>query len=332
MQKRDCSYTLCKGFVKELFNKYNNIKNINLEIVDILDNSIKTNININGKIKTFDIILDKKKKNVTPISKNNLKNQNTKKSNEIDNSLNIENKRNPIIILDEKEKKGDGLEVMNNVNKEDISGKFLDNTKNENYINKKRKMENNILNTKNINSECIDSTQLVENKTNINEDEYYDDYEPEDEYDINDPYFKENPEVFKCYDCYQTNIEKKELFDVAQEYIDKYNLIHEENEILKNENKKIKEMVEGDGLDIDFITNINEKFTDLIKTTHKSFNNINRILTSLETENPKKVPVLLNKNIGYYRKSMQVLADEADVIRKDYLRLNQIKFGDKIKL
>lgn len=221
---------------------------------------------------------------------------------------------------------------MNNVNKEDISGKFLDNTKNENYINKKRKMENNILNTKNINSECIDSTQLVENKTNINEDEYYDDYEPEDEYDINDPYFKENPEVFKCYDCYQTNIEKKELFDVAQEYIDKYNLIHEENEILKNENKKIKEMVEGDGLDIDFITNINEKFTDLIKTTHKSFNNINRILTSLETENPKKVPVLLNKNIGYYRKSMQVLADEADVIRKDYLRLNQIKFGDKIKL
>lgn len=48
VKTRDSSYTLCKGLVKNILEKN--------------DLTIKTNININDNIRSFDIILNKKKK------------------------------------------------------------------------------------------------------------------------------------------------------------------------------------------------------------------------------------------------------------------------------
>lgn len=84
--KRNSSYTLCKNFIKELFDKYNHIEKINFEILDFSNNSIKTNISINGDVKTFDIILRKKERKVSPKVLHNLKNQNKN----IDESLSNE--------------------------------------------------------------------------------------------------------------------------------------------------------------------------------------------------------------------------------------------------
>lgn len=393
--RRDCSFTLCKNFIKEAFNKYDTIRNVNFEIIDILDNCIKTNITINGKNRVFDILLDKKKKEVKLKSKNNLKNQAMKSYNEISNcleTLNNEDKRNAVILIEEKPKEDDVI-FENNLNdfntkieisinektdmdneekntilpKEDFKNDhhvtheindskdkyniILDenNKSDKLFIENKKNGENISLNNKNENNSCINS-----------DDSEYDDEEPENEYDHNDPYYKKYPEVFKCYDCYETNVDKDELFDIAQEYIDKYNLVNNENKKLKNDNEnfkneiknkdkkldtyikeynnllkinnELKESIKKGELDIEFITELNDKFMELFLINHKSFDYIVDIILTIEKTNPKKVHEIINKNINKYRNDIQSIANEAEDIRKSFLKLNTDKFGGKIKI
>lgn len=340
MPKRDCSYTLCKGFIKEAFNKYNNIKQINFDIIDILDNCIKTSIKINGEIRTFDIVLSKKKRKINQVSMNNLKNKRKNLNNNFNSKID-DNIKNIVIISDEEKQKhiNDSCSsiIIQNGKKIDIE------VKNENTINKKmdlddKEINENILNDEDKNLQDFNNIENNINKNdNLNDKNFnsegieYDDSEPEDWYDYNDPYFKKNPEIFKCEDCYQTNIEKKELFDYAQELIYKNNDLEDENIILKNENKEFKKMIEKDELPIDKLTKINDKFTELILITHKSFNDINEILSTLEKANPKKIPDIINKNINNYRKKFQNIADEADIIRKDFLEINKDILGNKLE-
>lgn len=335
--KRDYSFTLCKGFISEAFNKYDNIKTIKFEIIDVYDNFIKTNITINEKTKIYDISLTKKNRNINPMSRKNLKNQ--KNSNL---SLNIEGKNtasNEIIItnkVDETQRQQLKLE----------NKKLLNNIKNEKDINIKENMDDNskfIPEDKNIsklnneNKKCIKKIEDVNSKSNIdilnndiiNDEDDFDESEPENFYDYQDPFFKKHPELFKCYDCYQTNVENKELFDVAQEYIDKYNDIEnkyiklkEEILIKEKQIKKYKEKQQNSIYDPNFISELNDKFIDLIKIVHKSFDNTNNILKTLESNNPKKIPEIVNKNIFIYRKNTERIADEADIIRKEFLKLN----------
>lgn len=383
--RRDCSFTLCKNFIKEAFNKYDTIRNVNFEIIDILDNCIKTKITINGKNRVFDILLDKKKKEVKLKSKNNLKNQAMKIYDETSDcleNLNNEDKRNEVILIEEKQKEDDVI-FENNLN--DFNSKI------ENSINEKTDMNNEEKNTvppkiedfKNIHHvthEVNDSKDkyniildennksdklFIENKKNgenisyVNSDDSeYDDEEPENEYDHNDPYYKKYPEVFKCYDCYETNVDKEELFDIAQEYIDKYNLVNNENKKLKNDNEnfkneiknkdkkldtyikeynnllkinnELKESIKNSELDIEFITELNNKFMELFLINHKSFDYIVNIILTIEKTNPKKVHEIINKNINKYRNDIQAIANEAEDIRKSFLKLNTDKFGDKL--
>ena len=102
MQKRDSSYTLCKGFVEKLIEKHKNIKNINIEIHDTSDDVIKTSINLDNKIRTFDINIKKKKKIIKPGSMNNLKNQKETQNNKNEEILINENKKDSIINIDDK--------------------------------------------------------------------------------------------------------------------------------------------------------------------------------------------------------------------------------------
>ncbi|CEG84986.1 hypothetical protein RMATCC62417_18726 [Rhizopus microsporus] len=366
--RRDCSFTLCKNFIKETFNKYDNIKNINFKIIEVLDNCIKTSISINDKTRVFDILLDKKKKEVKLKSKNNLKNQESydKTSNCLE-TFNKENKRNAVILIEETQKKDDII-VFNNLDDfnsktENVNNKKMD--PEDTYEKKSTLKENNKCDELFIENKKIDENislnNINDNQSDINsENSEYDDEEPENEYDHNDPYYKKYPEVFKCYDCYETNVDKDELFDVAQEYIDKYNLINNENKILKNENEnlknelvdkdkkiniyikeynnllrinnELKELMENEKIDIDFMTELNDKFMELFLINKKSFDYIADIILTIEKTNPKKVAEIINKNINKYRNDIQDIANEADDIRKRFLKLNNDKFGDKIKI
>lgn len=62
VKTRDSSYTLCKGLVKNILEKNDHVTFIKIDILEINDLTIKTNININDNIRSFDIILNKKKK------------------------------------------------------------------------------------------------------------------------------------------------------------------------------------------------------------------------------------------------------------------------------
>lgn len=334
--QRNCSFTLCKTFIKEVFNKYNDVRNINFEIINVSDDFIKTNINIDGKINTYDIILNKKKKNVLQKSKDNLKKQsmgNNKNKDEILDSLYNNTK------IDENEK-SNIKEYVNKVNdsipKNENNNIYKINMDNNNNIKNKNKSNDLFIENKKLDKNNINQNDEKKSKIFDNNGIEYDDSEPEDWYDYNDPYYKKNPEVFKCENCYQTNIDKDELFDVAQEYIDKYNLVNEENNLLKkeiktknkqlniiiNENNKLKDLYKNQ-ISNDIIYEINDKFTDLVKICHKSFNHNNKVLSILEKTPPKKVPEIVNKNISIYRKEIENIADEADKIRNEFLDLNK---------
>lgn len=263
MQKRDSSYTLCKGFVEKLIEKHKNIKNINIEIHDTSDDVIKTSINLDNKIRTFDINIKKKKKIIKPGSMNNLKNQKETQNNKNEEILINENKKDSIINIDDKKSdKSDSIEVINNADN-DITSNLLFDAKNENIINKKDMDEDISIKKEKDISTSVDI---------LNTEEVFDESEPEDQFDHNDPHFKKYPDEFMCYDCYETNVEKQELFDVAQEYIDKYNLVDDENVILKNENKKLKNDIIDKDKKIDMLINENNEFTkikELLKTYKK---------------------------------------------------------------
>lgn len=308
---RNSSYTLCKGLIKEIINKNKNVRNINLDIIDISEHIIKTTITIDGKMRTFDINLEKRKKKNKSEYFDNLKNQKN------DN------------IFEDHNKCG-----------------YTNNVKIENNNNKKNKMDindekTNILNNENkkINNVNIKQVDQVES-------EYYDESEPEDEYDYKDPHFTKYPDEFKCEDCYETNVEKGKLFNYAQEMIDKFNVLEEENNRLKkmilikndgNNNylkiEELKKKLESqEDHFLSYINNINDKFIDSILINHKSFNSIKDILLTLEKANPKKVPELINKNINTYIKQIQDIVKESDELRKEYSKITKEAFGDKINI
>jgi hypothetical protein len=244
---------------------------------------------------------------------------------------------------------------------------FQNINKNENNINKKIKMDDK--KQKDINDDITNFDKLNNEKKKLNENNSYidvknyeekdsilnnnnsdsteyDESEPEDEYDFNDPHFKKYPDEFRCYNCYETNVEKQELFDYAQQLIYKNNdlekLILDKDKIIKSykkENNKlikinndIKSLMDNDKLDIDFLTDLNDRFMELFLITHKSFDYIKDIILTIEKSNPKKVPEIINKNINKYRNEIQNIADEADDIRKRFLELNTNKFGDKLNI
>lgn len=312
---RDSSYTLCKGLIKEVYNRNKNIKSININILEIseINNSIKVDIKIDNKLRTFDILLEKRKINKNSISLSNLKNQKTEIILKNDNNKEVNLKNGE--ILENK------INVVNNINNNESIEKQLDNI---------NKIENENINKISMN-EKQDNINL--NCNNNEEDIIYDESEPVDEYDYKDPHFKKYPHEFRCYDCYETNVEKAELFEYAQNLIYEFNDLKDENKKLNdeiiNKNKQIK-LLNNDEIDINFIKTLNDKFMNLLMIMHKSFNNIGSLLTTLEKANPKKVPDLLNKNISSYRKQMQNIADEADKIQIDYIEINKEKFGDKI--
>lgn len=74
---RDSSYTLCKGFIRKIIKKNKNVKNINIDILDISDFFIKTNIYINGKTRSFYINIEKPQRTKNTKNINNLKYQNS---------------------------------------------------------------------------------------------------------------------------------------------------------------------------------------------------------------------------------------------------------------
>lgn len=189
----------------------------------------------------------------------------------------------------------------------------------------------------------------ISNNININDEEdiEYDEREPENEFDYMDPHFSKHPDEFKCYNCYETNVEKGKLFDYAQELIYKYNDLEDENKnlkkdnldknkiiyIYKEENNKLKDIInKEEDKYLDFITNLNDNFMNLFLITHKSFDGIRNIMLTIEKTNPKKVPDLINKNINKYRNKIQDIADEADIIRNKHLNTSNNAFGDKIKI
>lgn len=81
---RDSSFTRCKNNLKNIYLKNNSIEFIHIDIIEKYEFSIKTKININNKIKIFDISLEHNTKNITPdptsndIDINNNINENTK--------------------------------------------------------------------------------------------------------------------------------------------------------------------------------------------------------------------------------------------------------------
>lgn len=357
VQNRDSSYTLCKGFIKELFNKYNNIEQVNFEILDILDKSIKTNININGKVKTFNIILDRKKKEVAIKSLDNLKKPNKKNNENNENSeslksLNNENKRNAIIIVSDDENKENKYIDNNNVisNNFDIEIENTNNIKiNMDDTHKKEDVKKiidgtNILNNENKNLKENINEKCINNDNNGTE---YEESEPENECDYEDPHFLKYPDEFRCYNCYETNIEKSKLFNYAQEMIYKCNDLEEDNEklkkdnvdkdkiinVYKNENRELKNIIsKEEDKYMNFINDLNDNFMDLFLNAHKSFDCIKDILLKLEKTNPKKVHEVLNKNIKIYKEDIQKIADEANKIRKKHIEISNNNFGDKIKI
>jgi hypothetical protein len=340
MQKRDSSYTLCKGLIKKVLKKHISIGSIKIDILEIDDHNVKAEINIDNLIRTFDIVLDKTKRKINPNSMNNIKKQKINDKNKhIKKDSNVE-----VLELDIPEKKIVEKEIDVNIEKthfgknEDIDNIHNINIKNEKCINKKINMDHH--NTpKNQNDESL----ISENKKLINEENndinpFYDDSEPEDEYDHEDPHFTKYPDEFLCHNCYETNVEKKELFDYAQQMTDKNDILNNEIKKLKedivNKNKLIKEYKNknySQDENIDFITGLNDNFMELFLITHNSFNSIKNILLILEKANPKKVPEILNKNINNYKKEIQSIADEADKVRNNHLDLSSKIFGDKIK-
>lgn len=355
--RRDSSYTLCKGFIRKLFNKNNNIEKIKIEILDISDNSIKTKININEEYKTFDIILNKKKKKTDFQSLSNLKNQKKDKNND-KNSAYKESQKD--IIMDSGDVQNEIKNYVNNDSTVNISN--FDNEDNlyykNNTINEKKIIENNIeysiLNIENKNNICFENKEdkhsLDNNYNYINtkENNIFKDNEsePDDEFDYTDPYFLKNPDDFSCFNCYTTNVEKGKLFDHAQELIYKYNDLENENKnikkdildkdkiiyIYKKENNELKDIIsKEEDKYLDFITKLNSNFMTLFLITHKSFTSIRNILITLEKSKPKKIPDIINKNISKYMKQVQDIADEAEIIRNNHLEISNNTFGNKLK-
>lgn len=208
------------------------------------------------------------------------------------------------------------------------------------------------MNEKNNNYEFLNNENkdlIIENSNAIDnsKDIYDDESEPENEYDYEDPHFLKYPDEFMCHNCYETNVEKGKLFDFAQEMIYKSNDLEKEKEkldknnidkdkiinVYKKENAELKNIINREeNKYMDFINNLNDNFMELFLNTHESFDYIKDILLTLEKTNPKKVPEILNKNIKKYKEDIQNIANEANKVRKNHIKISNDKFGDKIKI